>query len=43
MTVEEGKDLLRKCIAELNVRFLINQKHFMVKLITKDGISEITI
>jgi 20S proteasome subunit beta 4 len=41
MTVEEGKELMRRCIAELNIRFLISQKHFLVKLITKDGVAVI--
>ena len=43
MTVEEGKELMRKCIAELRVRFLISQKNFLCKLVTANGIEVISL
>jgi 20S proteasome subunit beta 4 len=41
MTVDEALDLVRKCIAELGVRFLINQKAFMVKIVDASGVREV--
>ena len=41
LTLEEAKDLLRKCIQELKTRFLINLPSFNVKVIDKTGIHEI--
>lgn len=38
MSEQAGLDLVRKCIAELRTRFLLNQPHFTVKVVTKDGI-----
>lgn len=38
MSLEEGKELLRKCIKELEVRFIVNLKDYMVKVVDKDGI-----
>jgi len=43
MTLEEGKDLLRKCIKEVQTRFLINLPKFNVKMANKDGVSEISL
>ncbi|KAJ3299307.1 Proteasome subunit beta type-2 [Borealophlyctis nickersoniae] len=40
LTVEEAKALLRKCIAELKVRFIANLPEFTVKIVDKDGIHE---
>ncbi len=37
MTVEEGLEVIRRCIHELRVRFLISQPVFVVKLVDKDG------
>jgi len=41
LTLDEAKDLLRKCIQELKTRFLINLPSFNVKVIDKTGIHEI--
>jgi 20S proteasome alpha/beta subunit len=41
MTVEEGIELVKKCIHELHVRFLISQPNFFIKIVDKDGIREI--
>lgn len=38
MTLAEGKDLVKKCIAELQTRFMLNQKAFMIKMVDKDGV-----
>mmetsp|Transcript_39081 Transcript_39081/g.95577 ORF Transcript_39081/g.95577 Transcript_39081/m.95577 type:complete len:193 (-) Transcript_39081:146-724(-) len=38
MTVDEATDLMRKCIAEIKVRFTINQPKFIVKVVDKDGV-----
>lgn len=41
MNLEEGKDLIRKCIKELHSRFLINVPNFIIKVADKDGVREI--
>ena len=41
MTVEEGLELMRKCILELNIRFMISQPNFLIKLVTAKGIEVI--
>ena len=41
MTLEEGIETLKKCIVELNTRFIINQPKYIAKIATKDGISVI--
>lgn len=41
LSLEEAKSLLRKCIAELKVRFIAQLPEFTVKVIDKDGIKEI--
>lgn len=38
MTVDEGLDVLRKCVNELHTRFLISQPNFVVKIVDKDGV-----
>jgi 20S proteasome subunit beta 4 len=38
MTIEEGVDVIKKCIAELKTRFLISQPNFMVKVVDADGV-----
>ena len=43
MSREEGIELARRCINEVNLRLVIAQPKFIVKLITKDGISEISV
>jgi 20S proteasome subunit beta 4 len=37
MTLAEGLDLMRKCIHELQTRFLINQKVFLIKVVDEAG------
>jgi len=39
MTLEQAKDIMQKLFQEMNSRFLIAQPTFLMKLITKDGIS----
>jgi 20S proteasome subunit beta 4 len=43
LSVEEAKELLRKCIHELKTRFIANLPKFVVKIIDKDGIREVEI
>lgn len=38
MTVDEGLEVVRKCIHELHTRFMISQPNFVVKIVDKDGI-----
>jgi len=38
LTLEEGLDIMRKCIHEINTRFLMNTPKFTVKIIDKDGV-----
>ncbi|KAL7005903.1 Proteasome subunit beta type-4 [Cystobasidiomycetes sp. EMM_F5] len=40
---EKGIETLKKCISELQIRFIINLGTWKVRVITKDGIKEITI
>ena len=37
MTLDEGIEACKKCILELNTRFMINQHNYVAKLVTKDG------
>ncbi len=37
MNLEEGLDVIRKCIYELHSRFLISQPKFIIKVVDKDG------
>ena len=41
LTMEQGMDLVRKCIHEIHTRFLPSQPNFVVKIIDKDGIRKI--
>ncbi|XP_064487190.1 proteasome subunit beta type-2-like [Ornithodoros turicata] len=41
MTVDEAYDLLKKCIAEIQKRFLVNLPAFKVQLVDKDGIKNL--
>ena len=40
MTIEEGKEVMKKCIEQLKLRFLVNLPNFMLKVVTADGITE---
>merc|ERR1712217_73399 len=39
--LEEAKEIIRKCIKELEVRFLINFKKYKCKVVDKDGCREV--
>ncbi|XP_041738914.1 proteasome subunit beta type-2 [Coregonus clupeaformis] len=41
LTRDEAVDLLKKCIEELNKRFILNLPSFSVRLIDKDGIHDL--
>ncbi|KAI9096983.1 nucleophile aminohydrolase [Phlyctochytrium arcticum] len=41
MTLEEAKVVLKKCIAELKLRFIAQMPEFTIKVVDKDGIREI--
>ncbi|XP_015929200.1 proteasome subunit beta type-2 [Parasteatoda tepidariorum] len=41
MSIEEGMDLLRKCVKEINHRFLVNLPSFKVKVVDKDGMRDL--
>jgi len=43
MSLEEGLDLVKRCINELRTRFLINNPSFILKISDKDGIRELSI
>jgi len=43
MTLEEAKVLMKKCINELKVRFIINFTDFVYQVVDKEGIKEIKI
>ncbi len=43
MSVDEGVELLRMCVKELGIRFLLNQKEFVVKIVDESGIREIAL
>merc|ERR1711918_75269 len=36
---EEGMEILRKCVAEITQRFMVNTPNFLVKVVSKDGIT----
>ena len=42
MTVDEAMDLLRKCIDELKTRFILSLQEFKIKIVSKDGIKDLT-
>ncbi|KAJ8273056.1 hypothetical protein GJAV_G00096880 [Gymnothorax javanicus] len=41
LTRDEAVDLLKKCLEELNKRFILNLPSFTVRLIDKDGIHDL--
>jgi 20S proteasome alpha/beta subunit len=43
MPLEQGLEVIRKCINELHTRFLISQPNFVVKVVDKDGCREVKI
>lgn len=40
MSVEEGYDLLKKCVIEIRKRLILNLPNFRVQLIDKNGIKD---
>jgi len=38
MTLEEGLQLAESCMKELQLRFLIAQPNFVIKVVTKEGV-----
>jgi len=43
LTLEDAKEILRRCITELKKRFLINMPVFKTKVVDKDGVRQITL
>jgi 20S proteasome alpha/beta subunit len=43
LTLEEGLDIVRKCIHELKTRFLISQPVFIIKVVDKDGVRQVSL
>ncbi len=41
MEVSEAVDVVRKCIAEVQQRLVINQPRFSIKVVGKDGVTVI--
>lgn len=42
MSVEEGYDLLKKCVVEVHKRLILNLPNFRVQLIDKTGIKDMS-
>lgn len=43
MTLEEGKELMGKCLQELDTRFLLNMPNWIFKVVDKDGCRKVTL
>ena len=43
MTLEQGIEACKKCIQELETRFMINQHNFIGKVVTKDGVKVVNL
>lgn len=41
MNEEEAYDLLKKCVAEVHKRLIVNLPNFKVQKITKDGVVDL--
>lgn len=41
MSPENGYELLKKCVIEINKRLIINLPNFKVQMISKDGIVDL--
>ncbi|EGR33212.1 proteasome subunit beta, putative [Ichthyophthirius multifiliis] len=37
LTLQEGIEIMKKCVHELKTRFLISQQNFVCKIVTKEG------
>ena len=42
LTEEEAVKIVEKCIKELQVRFLINQSNFIIKVVDKEGVKTVS-
>jgi 20S proteasome alpha/beta subunit len=42
LTEEEAVQIVEKCIKELQVRFLLNQSNFMIKVVDKEGVKTVS-
>lgn len=40
-SLEEAKDIMRKCIAEISKRMIVNLPKYVVKVVDKDGVRDI--
>lgn len=43
LTVDQGLEIIKKCVHELHTRFLISQPKFFVKVVAADGIQNLNI
>ncbi|CEH13329.1 20s proteasome subunit [Ceraceosorus bombacis] len=43
MSLEEGLDLLRRCINQLKLRFIVDLGQFKVRVVDRDGVREVTL
>lgn len=43
MTQDEAYELMKKCVAEMKRRFIVNLPKFPVRLISKDGLKELPV
>jgi len=43
LTIDEAKEILRKCAAELTKRFLLKLPKFIVKVVDKDGCRQVSL
>lgn len=41
LTIEEGYEVLTKCVKEIHKRLIINLPNFKVQVISKDGIQDL--
>jgi 20S proteasome subunit beta 4 len=41
ITLEEAKGLMKKCIQELQKRFIVNLPEFKIKVVDADGIRDV--
>lgn len=41
LTVDQGMELMRKCVAEIGKRLVINLPRFMVRIVDQNGIRKL--
>ncbi|KAI0566192.1 proteasome chain protein [Gracilaria domingensis] len=39
LSVDEGLDIIKKCVAEIQKRLVISQPRFSIKMVSKDGVT----